>query len=151
MKLTRNMHVTLVAACKNPLRRTHKPNEGKPPWPAHCSTIYALVRHDLLGYEELLNRHGWKVEVWTPTDAGRSALERPALHLVEQPMFLNRKSGYTASPARSIDVEHDQWGVRALEAVDAPESFIRASEVERLAAQDRREVARRLARGMRAA
>jgi hypothetical protein len=151
MRLTNAMHAALTAASKQPLRRTWTDTPGKPAWPAPAASLHALTRHQLIAHTTILNRHEQKVELWTITDQGKTFLNPPVLHLVQQPKFLNPRSGYTTVPARSVDTTRDQWGTRALESVDAPESYVRAGRVEHLAAQDRRVVARRLARGMRAA
>jgi hypothetical protein len=92
MKLSAPMRNALEAAARNPLRRTHDTTAGKPSWPAHPSTLAALVdekhgRGYLVRTEER-NRKGFRVDVWTLTDAGREALHPPPRFRPDKPLFM---------------------------------------------------------------
>lgn len=122
VKLTTHMRDALHQAQRNPLRRTHTPGPGKPPWPAAAVTLHALVHHGLLIVAELRNRHGWPVTTWTITDAGKAALTTDVKAPRDIPRFLSRPSrntgDYTTNPTRAID---------DLEVVDAPAEWTRWS------------------------
>jgi hypothetical protein len=107
MRLSTPMHDALIAAARNPLRRTHDDTAGAPPWPAHPASLAALTRHELLERTELRNRKGFKVTVWAITDLGHETLNPPPRFRPDRPRFIcrpTRNSGdYTANPARAID------------------------------------------------
>lgn len=124
MRLSTPMHDALIAAARNPLRRTHDDTAGAPPWPAPPSTLAALTRHQLLVRTELRNRRGFKVTVWTITDHGHDILNPPPRFRPDRPLFLahcgsvryrtlptgrqviagGQGSGdYTTNPAKAID------------------------------------------------
>jgi hypothetical protein len=125
--MTKNMRDALHAATKQPLRRLHNPQPGTPPWPAHPTTLNALTRHNYLTLTERRNKHGWRLQEWQITDAGRQALNPPPKVLRDTPRFLSRPSrttgDYTANRHRAIDeLEavhpgeiHAGWGVAARE------------------------------------
>jgi hypothetical protein len=74
--LTRAMRDALRAARSQPLRRVHKPDvPGRPPWPAHPASLAALVRRELVIRGAEVSRKGFRMDVWTITDAGVEALE----------------------------------------------------------------------------
>jgi hypothetical protein len=76
--LTPAMRDALRAARHQPLRRVHRPDAGKPPWPAHPSTLAALccpVRGRCLQRTEQVSRKGHPMTVWTITDLGILSLE----------------------------------------------------------------------------
>jgi hypothetical protein len=147
--MTKNMRDALHAATKQPLRRLHNPQPGTPPWPAHPTTLNALTRHNYLTLTERRNKHGWRLQEWQITDAGRQALNPPPRVLRDTPRFLSRPSrttgDYTANRHRAID---------ELEAVDPAEIDAARRYMARelhADASDRRVVARRLARNARRA
>jgi hypothetical protein len=74
--LTPAMRDALRAARSQPLRRVHKPDEpGRPPWPASSASLAALVRRGLVVRTAEVSRKGFRMDVWTITDAGVEALE----------------------------------------------------------------------------
>lgn len=135
-RLTSTMHTTLEVAAKHGqvgLRRVHKPNE-RPLWPAHPSTLKALVLRQLLKHEHAKHRHGWPLERWTVTDQGHHALLPVERTIRDLPVYLSRSGGqikyrklpststtdlgrwtidddtdgngdYTTDPSRSIDID----------------------------------------------
>jgi hypothetical protein len=149
VSMTKNMRDALHAATKQPLRRLHNPQPGTPPWPAHPTTLNALTRHNYLTLTERRNKHGWRLQEWQITDAGRQALNPPPRVLRDTPRFLSRPSrttgDYTANRHRAID---DLEAVDPAE-IDAARRYM-ARELH-ADASDRRVVARRLARNARRA
>jgi hypothetical protein len=76
--LTPAMRAALRAARSQPLRRVHKPGNGKPAWPASPNTLYALTsieRGACLRRTERLSRQGHHVEEWWITELGVASLE----------------------------------------------------------------------------
>src|SRR4051812_2490544 len=73
--LTPAMRDTLRAARNQPLRRVHKPQPYRPPWPAHPSRLAALVRRGLLHRSADVSRKGYRMDTWTITDTGLLELE----------------------------------------------------------------------------
>jgi putative ubiquitin-RnfH superfamily antitoxin RatB of RatAB toxin-antitoxin module len=140
------MRDVLEDAVRQELRRV----DGR--WPAHASTLAALVRQGLLERSERVSRHGDALTVWTATDAGRDALKPKERVYVERPVFLGRGSselpdkdentdleakGYTSDPRRRID---------PLEVVgEVSVVWQRRTEVKRIQAQDRKARARQAA------
>lgn len=93
MKLTNNMRATLKLAKRGPLRRIHNPNHpGPPAWPANHATLAALVRHHLLERQQIKNKRGYNVNLWTITPAGRQALEPAERFREARPLYLARGS-----------------------------------------------------------
>lgn len=148
MKLTTPMRNALEQAQHAPLRRVHNPTTpGKPPWPAHPSTLHALARHDLVTVDQIRNRHGYPTQLWTITDTGRQALQPKETFRQQRPVYLARptkNSGdYTNDPSRRID---------PLPVLDEASPEWRRRAATRYAdAADHRTEARRLARNIRAA
>jgi hypothetical protein len=88
-KLTPTMRAALERAkAEDGLRRVHKPGPGRPPWPAHPSTLAALVDRRLLERMLLLSRKGFLMDTWTITDTGRRALQPPRIIRRRRPLFL---------------------------------------------------------------
>lgn len=128
MKVTALMHATLEAARRGPLRRIHDGDPGQPNWPAHPTTLHALVRRELLAIDERRSGKGYRLQEWTITDAGREVLDPPIRHIQERPLYLARPSAnsgdYTANPHRSIDNDHRSDGKRvAVEVLVTPVSL----------------------------
>jgi hypothetical protein len=73
--LTPAMRDALRAARSQPLRRVHKLGPGRPPWPAPATSLAALVRRELVTRGAEVSRKGFRMDVWTITDAGVEALE----------------------------------------------------------------------------
>lgn len=146
------MRDVLETAVRQELRRV----DGR--WPAHASTLAALVRQGLLERSERVSRHGDALTVWTATDAGRDALKPKERVYAERPVFLGRGSselpdkdentdleakGYTSDPRRRID---------PLEVVgEVSVVWQRRGEVARVGVQERRLAAGRAVRVLRAA
>lgn len=107
MRLSAPMHDALIAAARNPLRRTHDTLVGKPPWPAHPSTLAALVARGLLERAEKRNRRAQLVDQWTITAAGHEVLNPSPRYRPDRPRFMARPTrntgDYTMNPARAID------------------------------------------------
>lgn len=167
--MTKKMREALSEAHKNPLRRPMKPGPGKPPWPAHPSTIAALERHELVVRTTVRHRRGYVVHVWDVTEKGRLVLYPPPRFREDRPVYMTRgavryrklangrwtvaasrdsdrdrnEDDYTSDPSRRID---------DLEVVpQAGEAWRRRGEAARLGAQDRRVLALRLVRQAKAA
>lgn len=144
MTLSPKMRDALTAARRGPLRRTHTPGEGKPAWPAHPSTLAALVRHGLLDRSEGRNRHGYRLDLWTITDAGRAELEPRHRFIEQRPRWMARTGSgadYTSIRGESIDDTEAEYSGK----------WDEIAERRRLEALDRRELARRAARLVRRA
>lgn len=143
MRLTVHMHTALQAAARpGGVRRVHQPDTpGRPPWPHPAATLHALVRNQLATKTIETSRKGVHVEVWTITQHGHTLLNPAPVVLTQVPRFLSRPSrttgDYTSNPGRSID---------ELEAVDAPQRFVRQSRALHEAEKDRRRAAREAAR-----
>jgi hypothetical protein len=72
------MRDALRAARSQPLRRVHKPGPGRPPWPAHPSTLRALLnphRGACLRRTERPSRQGHVVEEFWITELGIMSLD----------------------------------------------------------------------------
>lgn len=135
---------TLKAALKGELRR----QEGEDP-PAHPNTLGSLVRRGLLERSQRFSRHETRMDVWTITDAGRDALKAPELVGTERSVFPAKGGGSTSDWTRAVD--HDPK-MGALDDMGAPsEEWLRVSRMKKAAVKDRRQVARALARQIRAA
>jgi hypothetical protein len=122
------------------LRRIHKPDAPLPPWPAHPTTLRALVVRQLLHYERARHRSGCPLDRWTVTDLGKQALEPIEIVKRDTPVYLARGGGqvkyrklsngrwaidgssdgngdYTTDASKSIDTDR-QPGTRAFVAVE---------------------------------
>jgi hypothetical protein len=146
-RLTKPMRRTLKEAKAQGLRRIHQPTPGQPPWPAHPATLHALTRHGLLEQQRKRNRHGWHVDEWRITDAGKAALKPRERRVADTPVFLARASkwggDYTTDPSRRVD---------ELEVIDVElPGWVAAARGRHVGAVDRRGLAWRLARGVRLA
>lgn len=141
--LTVRMREALQDAARQELRRVHDDQPGRPAWPAHPSTLAALVGHGLLERSERKSRQAHRLEVWTITPAGVQVLNPAPRQLEQAARYLSRPSrttgDYTSNPRRSID---------ELEAVDAPLRWVEQSARVRREAQDRRERASQLRRSV---
>lgn len=147
MRLTTPMRDALKQARPpHGLRRVHVPGPGAPPWPAHPSTLAALLRHGLVEHDVDRDRRGYMRETWTTNDAGREALDPPPRHRSDRPRYLQRDvwrgGDYTTDPNRRID---------ELEVAIAPAHIVRAGRVRHADAQDRKSAANKLGRQKRAA
>jgi hypothetical protein len=101
--LTPAMRDALRAARSQPLRRVHKPGPGRPPWPAPAASLAALVRRELVTRGAEVSRKGFRMDVWTITDAGVEALRPP--HVVRQRRSLYLAEGwpdYTSDIGRAM-------------------------------------------------
>lgn len=125
-RLSTPMRNALEAARRiDGLRRTHDPTKpGAPQWPAHHSTLAALVRREFLTRDDGRNRKGWPRTTWSLTDAGREALKPREVFRVEAPRYMCRggtrfreradgavelvggEDDYTSDPRRSIDTDY---------------------------------------------
>jgi hypothetical protein len=147
VRLTGSMRDALTQAHKTELRRVHDTSlPGRPPWPAHPATLAALERHGLISRTGIRNRKGYCVDIWSCTEAGRLVLFPPPRFREDKPEWLSwtgSGSDWTKDPARRADD-----GERMPE---VSEGWRRRSERARLGAQDRKDVARRLARQARRA
>jgi hypothetical protein len=88
-QLTPAMRDALRAARSQPLRRVHKPGPGRPPWPAPAGSE--------------VSRKGFRMDVWTITDAGVEAL-RP-VESTRRPRPLLVAEGwpdFTYAPGRAM-------------------------------------------------
>ena len=123
MKLTRPMRDALTAA-DNPqgLRRVHTTGPGKPPWPAHPTTLAALLKHDLVDHIVDRDKRGYWRETWQTNDAGRLALNPPPRKKSDRPRYLQRDvwrgGDYTHESSRSIDYDQRPWGRQYLETLE---------------------------------
>ncbi len=88
--LTKHMRAALENARRGPLRRIHTPGPGRPPWPAHPSTLMALLRQGLVDHEVIKGNDGCWREAWTINDAGREALKPRDTTRRDSPMYLVR-------------------------------------------------------------
>jgi len=124
-QITESMRVVLKEAARRQegLRRLHGDQPGSPPWPAHPSTLAALVRRGLLERASGRTRRGSRIDTWRITEAGRLELNPPAQVMQDRPLYLARGSvryrllpdnrwavdesgssgDYTSDPHRSID------------------------------------------------
>lgn len=137
--LTVRMREALQDAARQELRRVHDDQPGRPAWPAHPSTLAALVAHGLLERSERKSRQAHRLEVWTITVAGVAVLNPPPQLMRDAPRFLNRfvshGGDYTTEQRYAID---------PLEAVDAPARFVMAGQRRHREAMDIRDRARRI-------
>jgi DNA-binding PadR family transcriptional regulator len=145
MKLTQTMRSALVAASKQPLRRVFK-GHGKPPWPAHPSTIYALLRRGFLECSEIRNRQDHPTVLWTITPNGLEALKPVAKVKAERALFLTAKpqhvkADYTCDPSRAMRGEPE-----AVRSEDIDQAWFGAAARRLAGATDRRAAARRARR-----
>lgn len=173
MKLTPSMRAALEQAKRHDgLRRVHNPDTpGKPLWPAHPATIHALVRHGLVDYARTVNAKGHTVDLWRTNEAGDKALRPPERFRDERPLYLangtvrfhtlpsgrwavseeDHDGDYSTDPSRSVDWD-DQMGALPQIDPDALKYTWRRQSADRHAgAQDRKALARQLARGIRRA
>lgn len=145
--MTPKMKAALEMAAKQEIRRVWDETPGLPPWPAPASTLAALVRNGYVERTERLSKAGHRIVGWRATDAGRMALKGPVRVAEERPRYLARpgknRGDYTSDPRHRID-HLEVAGQASLK-------WRRIAEAERLDAKDRREVARELARQIRAA
>lgn len=163
-RLTEPMRTALQAAARQSLRRVHTPGPGKPPWPAHASTLAALLRHELVDHGVDRDRRGYWRETWTITDQGRAALTPPQRRVSSQPKYLQREvwrgGDTTTEPHRSIDYEIRDVVARdgrtvqrrvPIDVVDADLLDHRPGRHRHAGTQNRRAVARQLTRNARPA
>lgn len=165
MKLTESMRDALRAASKpGGVQRRDTPGPGKPPWPFHHATLYALTNRELVEHDIDLTGTGW-LHTWTITDAGREALKPREIHKVQRPRYLAHDGrpegthleriahpgredptdlGYTTRRARAVD--------DAGEVLDPPDpEWKRRADRRHARDQDPRERARRKLTNIRAA
>jgi hypothetical protein len=157
-KLTTAMRDALEEAAHDPLRRLHV-NGSLPPWPAHHSTLAALVGHGLLEHDRRLTKKGHRLEEWTITDAGQDALKPREIVKRDRPLYLARAGrvryrllppaqgkahgrwaidetaadgDYTSDPSRSIDHDLAPGKTRlvAVEVLDTMGAAVKAAERE---------------------
>jgi DNA-binding PadR family transcriptional regulator len=169
MTLTRPMRDTLEQAARQELRRVH--DTPRPEWPAHHSTLAALVRHGLLAYSTRKSKRRHEIEAWAITDSGRDALQPREVFRQEPDYYLARggsisyrltpngsigrwtvddrdqdseaDKGYTTNPATSSD--------RLPRMAPPDPEWKQRSEARRAHAQNAQTDARKLARQIRAA
>lgn len=119
MKLTALMLAALQRAkAEDGLRRVHDTEHGRPPWPAPAATLAALVRHGLLDRCSRISRKGARVDEWTLTDQGRTALDPPPpqareprdLYLAARPGRLRYKTLPPAAGKKAGRVTVDDSG-----------------------------------------
>lgn len=157
-RLTRLMRNALEDAVRQELRRIHD-TPGVAAWPAHPSTLAALVRHELLARSTRRSKRGHQLDAWTITDAGRAALRPRDIFRREPDLYLTR-----AVPATALGVAaHGEYTTNPEHALcregDAPvidpdtldSAWTQISTERRHAAQDRRARARQAARNARTA
>jgi hypothetical protein len=155
-RLTRPMRNALEDAVRQELRRVHD-TPGPAAWPAHPSTLAALVRHELLTRSTRRSKRGHQLDAWTITDAGRAALQprdifrrQPDLYLTHAvPETTTGGHGeFTTDPRRALCREGD---AAVIDPDTLDDAWSQVSTERRHAAQDRRARARRAARNIRSA
>ena len=163
MTLSENMRTVLREASRKQegLRRLFDDQPGRPPWPAHPSTLAALVRHGLLERSEARTKRGARLDVWRITDSGRMTLNPPPHIIVDKPLYLGQGSvrfrllpdnrwtvdesgstgDYTSDPHRSIDADrHPTSGkVCAVEVLVTPADIANYARKAREAADARKQ------------
>lgn len=102
--LTPQMRAALKAARSQPLRRVHKPGPGQPPWPAHHSTLSALVTgRGFLRRIERRSRNEHLVEEWWITELGLDALTPPSVTRCPRPLLIAEGwPDFTRDPSRAL-------------------------------------------------
>jgi hypothetical protein len=154
MTLTKPMRYALEQAVRQELRRVFECD--KPAWPAHPTTLHALVRRGLLARTERRSRHGHRLVAWTPTDIGRAALQPREVFRRQPDLYLTRAvpetttgghGEYTTDPRSAICSEK----VPIIDPATLDPAWDQIATERRHAAQDRRQAAARLARRLRAA
>lgn len=142
VRLTNRMRDALERAAVQELRRVHDDKPGRPVWPAHPSTLAALIGHGLLERSERRSRQEHRMDVWTITQAGRLVLNPPPRLVRDAPRLMHRANTTT------LFMQGGVWVQRSIpepEQVSAPERLVEASRARHAEAQDRKERARRLA------
>jgi hypothetical protein len=151
MTLTRPMRDTLEQAIRQELRRVHDTQPGRPAWPAHPSTLAALVRHGLLAYGTRKSKRGHQLDTWTVTQAGRDALKPREVFRSEALLYCStmvvpgKRGSYTPMRHQASD----KLPITDTEAIERWR--FEEAEARRLAAQERRVAAGRAVRALRAA
>lgn len=146
------MRDTLEQAVRQELRRVH--DTKRPEWPAHPSTLAALVRHGLLTRATRKSKRSHQLDTWAITQAGRDALKprdifrhQPDLYMTHAiPETTSGGHGeYTTDPRLSICRE----GVPITDPDTLNPAWDQLREERRHANEHRRTHARRLARTIR--
>lgn len=140
--MTQAMLTALQKAQNCPLRRIHA-EHGKPHWPAHPSTLAALVRLELMRRDQRVNRKGRRIDEWIVTDAGREVLKpKPVKVRRLGPLYVSRGwPDYTGDIGRAMPGEPE-----AVRPQDVDALWFGAAAERHAIERDRRTAARRVAR-----
>jgi DNA-binding PadR family transcriptional regulator len=139
------MRSALEAASRQDLRRVHD-GPGSAPWPAHPSTLHALVGRGWLEHKRLTSKKGLPVDVWTCTDLGREVLKGLTAWLPDdKPQFMAPGGGRTTDHSRSVDRDPLMGAMPILDADSLKTKWRRQSEKARLASLARKVRARQAA------
>lgn len=150
MPLTQHMRQALQDAAKHALRRVHDDQPGKPLWPAPSGSLRALELRGYIERTETTSRNDHRVEIWSITELGKAALTTHwAAEQADQ--YVAVGGGYTTDHSRAVDRDPQMGALPRLDADRLSVRWKRLSAEEFMAAKDRREVARRLARSARRA
>jgi DNA-binding PadR family transcriptional regulator len=144
--VTERMREALLEARKGPLRRVHDGTEGKPPWPANPCSLAALVKHGLLDRSERKSKSGNRLDEWTITDEGRSALNPPAVVKRDVVRSLRAPGGSTRMMQLGYWVEARTPEPEPVDPDEVDAAWFGAAARRHADAMDRREAARRVRR-----
>jgi DNA-binding PadR family transcriptional regulator len=140
------MRATLEDAAKRDLRRVHQDGPGAAHWPAHPSSLAALVRRDYLDHKRLTSKNGRPVDVWTITELGREVLKGLTAWIPDdKPEFMAPGGGRTKDHSRSVDRDPQMGAMPILDADSLKTKWRRQSEKARLASLERKFRARQAA------
>jgi hypothetical protein len=145
-RLSPNMRAALEESRRGPLRRVHDIDHGQPAWPAHPATLRALVNRDLLTTGERKSRKGHRIEEWTITDDGRSALNPPVVVRREVVRSLRAPGGSTRMMQLGYWVEARTPEPEPVDPDEVDAAWFGAAARRHAEAMDRRVAARRARR-----